>query len=468
MLKNRFNLLTSKEWLPFQKSWFRYVNDEKLYEENLRFFTLSSAEPKLGKVFYYGPNFTLFREICKRHNLQATESTKTKLQFALIDIREEIDQTKSIADLEVLGKLAIGMAGEIKLQLADRRFVCVLANNPKRSGRYFPFAWNLAKSISGFLSLKDEKIGCLEINYLEKTDKASLCGADFFYSLYFRKDENCKDVKPRFVSNYVATGKYPFLEFPIDRWYILKPKGRSKQEILHPAKYPEDLVKMHVDAFSSPGDNVFDPMSGTGSTQVGALQNGRNAFGMELSDFFGEIANSRCAAALEPDLFSGASTLHYRIEIGDCRKMMSFNFPEIDYVITSPPYWDMLNAKGAENQAKRIEKGLQTNYSDDKNDLGNVSNYEEFVAALASIYTDVSRLMKPGAILTVVVKNIKKKGTNYPFAWDIASRLQNEFELLPETFWLQDDISIAPFGFGNTWVSNTFHQYCLNFRKIWT
>lgn len=465
-MKNRFNLLTSKEWLPFQKSWFRYLNDEKLYEDNIRFFTLSTAQPKLGKVFYYGPNFTLFKEICKRHNLEATSSSKTKLQFALIDIREEIDATKSLTDLEALGKLSVDMVHEIKAHLAERRFICILAKNQTRSGRYLPFAWNLAKSISAFLSLKDEKIGCLESSQPDETLKASQSGSSFFYSLYFRKDENCKDSKPKFSSKYVVNGKNPFPEFPFERWYILKPKSRSKQEVLHPAKYPEDLVKIHVDAFSSPGDNVFDPMSGTGSTQVGALQNGRNAYGMELSDFFGEIANARCAATLEPDLFSGASILDYRIEVGDCRNMKSLNFPIIDYVITSPPYWDMLNAKGAENQAKRIEKGLQTNYSDDENDLGNVSDYDEFVNLLASIYKDVAQLMKSGAILTVVVKNIKKKGSNYPFAWDIASGLQNEFELLPETFWLQDDISIAPFGYGNTWVSNTFHQYCLNFRKI--
>ena len=31
--------------------------------------------------------------------------------------------------------------------------------------------------------------------------------------------------------------------------------------------------------------------------------------------------------------------------------------------------------------------------------------------------------------------------------------------------WLQDDQSIAPYGYGNTFVTNTFHHYCLNFQK---
>ena len=73
--------------------------------------------------------------------------------------------------------------------------------------------------------------------------------------------------------------------------------------------------------------------------------------------------------------------------------------------------------------------------------------------------------MKSGSHLTIVVKNIKKKGRNYPFAWDLADKLMTHLDLLPEVFWCQDDINLAPYGYGNTFVSNTFHQYCLNFRK---
>jgi hypothetical protein len=121
--------------------------------------------------------------------------------------------------------------------------------------------------------------------------------------------------------------------------------------------------------------------------------------------------------------------------------------------------------KGAENQAKRIKKGLRTNYSDDDDDLGNLSDYNEFVDSLAGIYINMLPLLRPGGIIVIVVKNIKKKGKNYPFAWDLAAKLQSELILLPEVFWCQDDISIAPYGYGNTFVSNTFHQYCLIFQK---
>jgi hypothetical protein len=120
--------------------------------------------------------------------------------------------------------------------------------------------------------------------------------------------------------------------------------------------------------------------------------------------------------------------------------------------------------KGAENQAKRIESGLRTNYSENLNDMGNINDYNEFLNSISALYFEIAELLHPKAKVTIVVKNIKKKGNNFPFAWDLCRILQEKFILLPENFWLQDDISIAPFGYGNTWVSNTFHQYCLQFQ----
>jgi hypothetical protein len=133
-------------------------------------------------------------------------------------------------------------------------------------------------------------------------------------------------------------------------------------------------------------------------------------------------------------------------------------------MVTSPPYWDMLNMKGAENQMNRKRKGLQLNYSEDSNDLGNIGEYNMFIDELVDIYKKTISIMKPGGYLTIIVKNIKKGGVNYPFAWDLSRKLGESLTILPEVFWLQDDLRIAPYGYGNTWVSNTFHQYCLNFQ----
>ncbi|SVD54729.1 uncharacterized protein METZ01_LOCUS407583, partial [marine metagenome] len=139
--------------------------------------------------------------------------------------------------------------------------------------------------------------------------------------------------------------------------------------------------------------------------------------------------------------------------------------PEMDYVITSPPYWDMLNMKGAEVQAARRSKGLKTNYSDSESDLGNLDNYAEFLDALIEIYKQTVKTLKPGGHMTIVVKNIKKKGSHYPLAFDLTESLKEFLELKHVGFWCQDDLQIAPYGYKHTWVSNTFHHYCLTFLK---
>jgi hypothetical protein len=126
----------------------------------------------------------------------------------------------------------------------------------------------------------------------------------------------------------------------------------------------------------------------------------------------------------------------------------------------------MLHARGAGTQShRRSSPDLDVFYSEDPADLGNMTNYEEFIEKLTQIYIDLKAVLKPGGYMTVIVKNVKKGGRIYPLAWDLASRLSNSYELKDEKIWCQDNQRLAPYGLGNAWVSNTFHHYCLQFRK---
>lgn len=471
-MKNKFNNLNSKEWLPFQKSWFKHTSDETLYRENIRFFT--KIENRVETILYYGHNYELCRNIAAENGLEACpiESNLDQSQFALIDLRKELEQLSNLDDYQKFKRGIIKIVSDNYSRIAERRFIAVIAQNIQIGESYYPYAWDLAKSIGSILSLKDEKIGCIideDRNIYNSSYFKPL--KNMFYCLYFRKDDQSNSVKQDkefnfFTKNSQYKNKKKFVN-TIPYWFVLKPQPRKKDEVLHPAKYPEDLVELFVKNFTQEYDNVIDPMSGTGSTQLGALKLKRNGYGTELSDFFSMIANSRCKEFLNPaqrQLFYEEKNQKFKILNKDARRISKDDFPAIDYMITSPPYWDMLNMKGAENQAKRLEKGLKTNYSDDADDIGNIDSYNEFLSVLKDVYFNIASIMKPGSYMTIVVKNIKKKGTNYPFAWDLSLLLQEKLILLPEVFWCQDDLSIAPYGYGNTWVSNTFHQYCLNFQ----
>lgn len=464
--RNRFNLISSKEWLPFQKSWFIHSDDSAMFRSNVRFFTKSDEE--IINVFVDGLARDKVDTILNEEKLRKVSVTSKNISFAYLDLRKELEKIRNKTEYESLVNNIVTKLNKIFDRLDERRFVCIVVKNIYLESNYLPFAWDIGKISGSIFSLKDEKIGCVSAKNKKTVQGSRLHGNENFYCIYLRKDEN----SPRFKGLDVSKSNIKWDNHIADKpnlpsWFVLKPPPRKKDEILHPAKYPEELVDLYVNAITSEDSNIYDPMSGTGSTQVGAIRNKRNGYGMELSPFFAEIALNRCQSLVNPaqkSLFESKIHSSFIIINDDSRNFRKHKFPLIDYIFTSPPYWDMLNMKGAENQAKRIEKGLQTNYSEDTLDLGNISDYDTFIRSLCSIYFEHIEILKKGSYMTIVVKNIKKKGSNYPFAWDLAFLLQEKFELLPENFWLQDDISIAPFGYGYTWVSNTFHQYCLNFR----
>lgn len=254
-------------------------------------------------------------------------------------------------------------------------------------------------------------------------------------------------------------------------WFIHNPPPRKKGVLMHPAKFPETMAQEFIEFFTKRGETVLDPMAGTGSTLVAALRAGRNSYGIELNPKYAKIAGQIIA---EERKALCTATAHRKSEIenltseiinGDAAQITNYQLPTIDYVLTSPPYWDMLRARGAETQKKRRAANLDVHYSDDPNDLGNITDYEEFLARLIEIYKGLKPLLRPKAYLTIIVKNVKKGGKMYPLAWDIGRELGKWYTLKDEKIWLQDNQPLAPFGLGSAWVSNTFHHYCLQFRN---
>lgn len=248
-------------------------------------------------------------------------------------------------------------------------------------------------------------------------------------------------------------------------WFVHNPPPRKKDVVLHPAKFPETLVREFINFFTVPGERVFDPMLGTGSTLVAAVEACRHGVGIELAEKYYEIAKTRLEYETTMADESDGEQLTYSIFNTDARNIPELPISPIHYCITSPPYWDMLRAKGAEVQQGRREAGLDVHYSDDDLDVGNITDYEAFIEQLVGIYRPVVDLLVPGRYMTIIVKNVKKGGRMYPLAWDLGREIGKLITLKDEKIWCQDNQRLAPFGMGNSWVSNTFHHYCLTFRK---
>jgi DNA modification methylase len=69
-------------------------------------------------------------------------------------------------------------------------------------------------------------------------------------------------------------------------------EGRDISAI-HPAKFPVSLPEFFIKAFSNPGDIIFDPFMGSGTTLIAAAKLGRIGYGMEVSPAYCDVIVKR-------------------------------------------------------------------------------------------------------------------------------------------------------------------------------
>jgi DNA modification methylase len=69
--------------------------------------------------------------------------------------------------------------------------------------------------------------------------------------------------------------------------------SNDKISFLHPAIFPEQLVKEHIYSWSNEGDLIYDCFMGSGTTAKMAHLQKRNWIGSEISKEYTELANKR-------------------------------------------------------------------------------------------------------------------------------------------------------------------------------
>ncbi|PTK35439.1 hypothetical protein BUZ48_11150 [Staphylococcus hominis] len=239
-------------------------------------------------------------------------------------------------------------------------------------------------------------------------------------------------------------------------WFTLKSRNRNNT-IKHPGKFPEELAEKFILFFSKENELIFDPFMGVGSTAVAAEENNRKFKGIELEPSFVNIANDRL-------LFKD------NIISGDSRYAKYYKNIEADFIITSPPYWNMLSKSrgNSDSQHKdRQKKNLDLVYSNSKEDLGNIEEYSIFMKNLQKVFKNCYKVLKSKKYMVVVVQNFRDvKGNYVTFAWDTVKYVEKEgFTFVGEQIWCQDNKKLGIWGFPSTFILNNHHHYCLVFRK---
>jgi len=461
-LENRVNDLTWKDWLLFQKSFFQLSDDEALYGGLIQFFTKQFApEGRLSRVMAISvsderPSVAAHGRMLFRENVAPAdlgrwnygETDFTPFDFIVVDMRhsglELANQAANHAD-EIRHFL-----GRCHSILKPGGFCVMLSQEVEMAEGRYPLPWMLSSLARHDYRLRDERIGLLSaddaaptyVNVLQAIDEIGPVHATL----------------PNLHIGAPAIHK---------QWVKPKPKPRNKKEILHPAKFPEELVQAFVTELTEKDAVVFDPMGGTGSSAVAALEAGRKAVIIELGEAWADIAHARISDVV-------GQTGNWQVLHGDARNaatLIPADFQPVGYTVTSPPYWRILHNPGMhvsdEGQKARQAKGLRTTYSESDADLGNVKDYQHFIEELAGIYECCADVMEPGRVLTIVTKNVKFERAQYPIAWDLVFKLCGDagrFEYAGTTFWCQDDVGLKPFGMGCDWISNILHNYCIHLR----
>jgi DNA modification methylase len=250
-------------------------------------------------------------------------------------------------------------------------------------------------------------------------------------------------------------------------WFVLNPPRRTASEQTHPAKFPEKLCEDFIRFFTRRGMWVLDPFAGTGSTLVAAVASGRNAVGVEINPRFARLATHRVQQR-RTSMYQG------RVVIGDARELAAIwareKLPHVQFVLTSPPYWDMLGkSRGGSRSAhrRRAGEGWATTYSQSPSDLGNVHDYSIFLRATVDVLVGAARVLDPGRYLVVVAQNLRDvDGRFRTLAWDLARELDRPpLQFQGERVWCQDSKPLGIWGFPSTFVPNYHHHYCLVFRR---
>lgn len=237
----------------------------------------------------------------------------------------------------------------------------------------------------------------------------------------------------------------------------------------HPAPFSFQDIESLVKFFTKAGMSVLDPFGGVGSTAKACELLGRICTSIELSEKYHRLSIKR----LESEVGKGTSKHHKFINGDSCRILPQLASDSIDFIVTSPPYWGILHKQDQKVKRNRVQYNLDTQYSDDANDLGNIENYEQFLTILCEkIFLQCGRILRKGKYMAIIVSDFRDKGDFISFHSDLIQRLNKT--VLPEggvlslqgtKVLIQNHKSLHPYGYPFSYVENIHHQYILIFKK---
>lgn len=235
----------------------------------------------------------------------------------------------------------------------------------------------------------------------------------------------------------------------------------DKSAYKHPAPFMIKDIEKLISMFTKKGMTVLDPFVGSGTTLIAAHNLGRRGIGIDLNEEYKELYKQRISN----------SDNECQYIVGDSLKVLN-NFETVDYIVTSPPYHNILrnNSKGTRNYSGKnyrmsARDGVEY-YSESENDLGNFDKYEDFLNALKDIMKKAYLCLRNKKYASIIISDFTVDKKEVCVQADIVRLMQEVgFCFVGTTILMQTVKPLYPFGYPYAYKINHHHQNIISFRK---
>lgn len=283
------------------------------------------------------------------------------------------------------------------------------------------------------------------------------------------------------VQNQETNGKYDkrnklndltgkeWLKLTASYWFSQKCK-LDKEALKHPAPFMVKDIEKLISLFTKSAMTVLDPFCGSGTTLISAYNTNRYSIGIDLSQDYYEMAKNRLNAigATEND--------EYKYIIGNNLNIVeTLKDSSIDYIVTSPPYFNILKNKSEGLRSDKSGKGYRNgarqgvvSYANESvENFENLETYEIFLSAIKELFYRLKRVLRHKKYCSIIISDftIDKKETCVTGDF---IRLMQEigYEFCGNIALIQENKPLYPFGYPFAYKINHHNQNILNFRNI--